>query len=30
MGIGRRGWQRLCEKHGYSFGWVAMVKALQH
>ncbi len=30
MGIGRKGWQRICEKRGYSFGWVAMVKALNH
>jgi hypothetical protein len=30
MGIGRKGWQRVCEKRGYSFGWVAMVKALNH
>jgi hypothetical protein len=29
-GIGRKGWQRVCEKHGYSFGWVAMIKALKH
>jgi hypothetical protein len=30
MGIGRKGWQRVCEKRGYRFGWVAMVKALNH
>ena len=26
MGLGRKGWERVCEKRGYRFGWVAMVK----
>lgn len=28
MGIGRKGWERVCSKRGYKFGWIAMVKRL--
>jgi hypothetical protein len=29
MGLGRKGWERVCEKRGYRFGWVTMVKMLK-
>ena len=29
MGLGRKGWERVCEKRGYRFGWLAMVKMLR-
>lgn len=29
MGLGRRGWDRICSKHGYQFAWVAMIKRLE-
>ncbi len=29
MGFGRKGWQRVCERRGYRFGWLAMVKDLK-
>jgi hypothetical protein len=29
MGFGRMGWKRVTEKHGYRFGWVAMVKNIK-
>ncbi len=28
MGLGRKGWQRVCESRGYRFAWLAMVKML--
>ena len=30
MGMGRRGWERVCEKRGYRFGFVVMIKNLEH
>lgn len=29
MGTGREGWKRVCENHGYRFGWLVMVKDLK-
>ncbi len=29
MGTGRKGWQRVCERRGYRFGWLVMVKDLE-
>lgn len=29
MGLGRKGWERPSEKHGYRFGWLAMIKNLK-
>lgn len=29
MGTGREGWKRVCENHGYRFGWLVMVKELK-
>jgi hypothetical protein len=29
MGLGRKGWERVCETRGYEFGWLAMVKMLR-
>jgi hypothetical protein len=29
MGTGRKGWERVCERRGYRFGWLVMVKDLE-